>query len=79
MATPGCVGSLAAIRASTPHGSPVGLGVGLNAFVGAMMLVVLADSMLAFLIAWELMSLVSFSWSSRSITRPSRAAPALCT
>ena len=42
------------------HGSAVGLGVALNAFVAAMMLVVLADSILAFLIAWELMSLVSF-------------------
>jgi hydrogenase-4 component B len=42
------------------HGSAVGLGVALNAFVAAMMLVVLADSVLAFLIAWELMSLVSF-------------------
>jgi hydrogenase-4 component B len=42
------------------HGSPVGLGVALNGFVASMMLVVLADSVLAFLIAWELMSLVSF-------------------
>ena len=32
----------------------------LNGFVAAMILVVLADSVLAFLIAWELMSLVSF-------------------
>lgn len=42
------------------HGSPAGLGAALNAFVAAMILVVLADSVLAFLIAWELMSLVSF-------------------
>jgi hydrogenase-4 component B len=42
------------------HGSAVGLGVALNGFVAAMMLVVLADSVLAFLIAWELMSVVSF-------------------
>jgi hydrogenase-4 component B len=42
------------------HGSAVGLGFALNGFVASMMLVVLADSVLAFLIAWELMSVVSF-------------------
>ena len=42
------------------HGSPAGLGFALNAFVATMVLVVLADSILAFLVAWELMSLVSF-------------------
>ena len=31
---------------------PVGLGVALNGFVASMMLVVLADSVLAFVIAW---------------------------
>jgi hydrogenase-4 component B len=42
------------------HGSARGLGVALNGFLAAMVLVVLADSVLAFMLAWELMSLVSF-------------------
>ncbi|MFN8637806.1 MAG: hydrogenase 4 subunit B [Chloroflexota bacterium] len=42
------------------HGSARGLGVALNAFLASMLLVVLADSVLAFMLAWELMSLVSF-------------------
>jgi hydrogenase-4 component B len=42
------------------HGSARGLGVTLNLFLASMVLVVLADSVLAFMLAWELMSLVSF-------------------
>ena len=42
------------------HGSARGLGVALNGFLASMVLVILADSVLAFMLAWELMSLVSF-------------------
>jgi hydrogenase-4 component B len=42
------------------HGASPGLGVALNAFIASMVLVVVADSVLAFMLAWELMSLVSF-------------------
>ncbi|HVA26338.1 MAG TPA: hydrogenase 4 subunit B [Chloroflexota bacterium] len=37
-----------------------GLAMGFNAFLASMVLVVLANSVITFLIAWELMSLVSF-------------------
>ncbi len=37
-----------------------GLATGFNAFLASMVLVVLANSVVAFLVAWELMSLVSF-------------------
>ncbi|MCC6177839.1 MAG: hydrogenase 4 subunit B [Chloroflexi bacterium] len=42
------------------HGSARGLGVALNGFLAAMVLVVLADSVLAFMLAWEAMALASF-------------------
>jgi hydrogenase-4 component B len=42
------------------HGSARWLGVALNGFLASMVLVVLADSVLAFMLAWELMSLASF-------------------
>ncbi|TAK31324.1 MAG: hydrogenase 4 subunit B [Chloroflexota bacterium] len=42
------------------HGSSVGLGAAFNGFLATMALVVLADSVFAFLFAWEAMSLVSF-------------------
>jgi hydrogenase-4 component B len=41
-------------------GSKAGIGAAYNAFLAALGLVVLADSVLAFLIAWEGMSLASF-------------------
>lgn len=41
-------------------GSLVALGAAYNGFLASMVLVVLADSVFAFLLAWEVMSLVSF-------------------
>ena len=42
------------------HGSVAGLAAAYNGFLASMVLVVLADSVFAFLFAWEAMSLVSF-------------------
>jgi hydrogenase-4 component B len=42
------------------QGSVAGLGFAYNGFLAAMVLVVLADSVFAFLLAWEVMSLASF-------------------
>ncbi|MHB1004182.1 MAG: hydrogenase 4 subunit B [Chloroflexota bacterium] len=45
---------------SHERGSLVGLGAAYNGFLASMVLVVLADSVFAFLFAWESMSLISF-------------------
>jgi len=42
------------------HGSLAGMGAAYNSFLASMVLVVMADSVFAFLFAWEAMSLVSF-------------------
>ncbi|MDO8690369.1 MAG: proton-conducting transporter membrane subunit, partial [Dehalococcoidia bacterium] len=58
------VGSAASLYAPgylrSEKGSLAGLSATYNAFLAAMVLVVLADSVFAFLFAWEAMSLVSF-------------------
>ncbi|MBI4496904.1 MAG: hydrogenase 4 subunit B [Chloroflexi bacterium] len=61
LSTVACAVSLYAIGyLGEEHGGLSGLGAGYNLFLATMVLVVLADSVFAFLFAWEAMSLVSF-------------------
>lgn len=54
------IGYLNAAGADHQHAPPAAIDALLAAFLAAMTLVVLADNVFSFLIAWELMSLVSF-------------------
>jgi hydrogenase-4 component B len=54
------LGYLDAAHDGQPASSRAGTDAGLNVFLASMTLVVLADSIIGFLIAWELMSLTSF-------------------